>query len=154
MDSRENPNYYFDSFRYKSKYICTDCRKSFKRKILADLTGDKELDEKDAKCPDCGGLTAWIGPKFRAPKTENTKAWNSIKVLRDMGLIHFFGWANNSVEIPESTKALKDYLKDLKANYEWNIKKRISSEYAPDNKDLIKHFSENIKKIDEFIKTK
>jgi DNA-directed RNA polymerase subunit RPC12/RpoP len=154
MDMRENPNYYFNCSRYKSKYICTDCRKSFKRKILADVTIDKNIEEKNPKCPDCGKSTDWIGPKFRAPKTENIKAWKSIKALHDIGLLHSIGWANNYFEIPETTKALKDFLKDLKVNYEWSIKKWATNEYSSDNKIQIKHFSEAIKKIEKHLKTK
>ena len=150
----DNPNYYFIERPYKSKYICTDCRKSFKRKILSDITTDKDIEEKEPKCPDCGKPTNWIGPKFRAPKTENTIAWNAIKVLYDLGLLNFIGWANNFIDIPETQKSLNDFLKDLKGNYEWNIKRWTTIEYSPDNKNQIKYFSEAIKKIDKHLQTK
>jgi DNA-directed RNA polymerase subunit RPC12/RpoP len=154
MDMTDNPNYYFIERPYKSKYICTDCRKSFKRKILSDITTDKDIEEKEPKCPDCGKPTNWIGPKFRAPKTENTIAWNAIKVLYDLGLLNFIGWANNFIDIPETQKSLNDFLKDLKGNYEWNIKRWTTIEYSPDNKNQIKYFSEAIKKIDKHLQTK
>jgi DNA-directed RNA polymerase subunit RPC12/RpoP len=154
MDMTDNPNYYFIERPYKSKYICTDCRKSFKRKLLADITTDKDIEEKEPKCPDCGKLTSWIGPKFRPPKTDNVKAWNSIKALHDIGLLNFIGWANNYVDIPETKKSLNDFLNDLKENYEWNIKRWTTTEYSPDNKNQIKYFSEAIKKIDKHLQTK
>ena len=147
---KQNPNYYFDSFRYKYKYICTDCRKSFKRKILSDLTKYKNLEEKDPKCPDCGKLTDVIGPKFRAPKADNIKAWKSIKVLHDIGVLNFVGWATAHIEIPVTTKALQNFLKELKADYEWNIKQWTTHEYSSNKKNLIKYFSEGIKKIDKY----
>lgn len=123
MNMRDNPNYYFIERPYKSKYTCTDCRKSFKRKLLSDITIDKDVEEKAPKCPDCGKPASWIGPKFRAPKTDNTKVWNSIKALHDIGLLNFIGWANNYVDIPETKKSLDDFLNDLKVNYEYNIKR-------------------------------
>lgn len=154
MDMKDNPNYYFGERPYKSKYICTDCRKSFKRKLLSDITTDKDIKEKAPKCPDCGKLTNWIGPKFRAPKTDNIKAWNSIKTLYDIGLLNFIGWGNNYDDIPETTKSLNDFLKDLKETYEWKIKRLTTIEYSPDNKNQIKYFSEAIKKIEKHLQTK
>lgn len=154
MNMTDNPNYYFIESSYKSKYICTDCRKSFKRKILSDISTDKVIEEKELKCPDCGKPTSWIGPKFRAPKTGNIKAWNSIKILHDIGLLNFIGWAMNYVDIPVTKKSLNDFLNDLKENYEWNIKRWTTIEYSPDNKNQIKYFSEAIKKIDKHLQTK
>ena len=154
MDMRDNPNYYFIERPYKSKYICTDCRKSFKRKLLSDITTDKDVEEKAPKCPDCGKPTSWIGPKFRAPKTDNIKAWNSIKALHDIGLLNFIGWANNYVDIPETKKSLDDFLNDLKVSYEYNIKRWTTTEYSSDNKNHIKYFSDAIKKIDKHLQTK
>jgi len=154
MDMKDNPNYYFVERPYKSKYICTDCRKSFKRKLLSDITTDKDIEEKAPKCPDCGKLTNWIGPKFRVPKTDNIQAWNSIKTLYDIGLLNFIGWGNNYDDIPETKKSLNDFLKDLKENYEWKIKRLTTIEYSPDNKNQIKYFSEAIKKIEKHLQTK
>ena len=150
----DNPNYHIIERPYKSKYICTDCRKSFKRKILGDISTTNDTEEKEPKCPACGQSTNWIGPKFRAPKSDDIKAWNSIKVLHDIGLLNFIGWANNYVDIPETKKSLNDFLKNLKANYEWNIKRWSTIDYSPDNKKQIKYFSEVIKKIDKHLKTK
>lgn len=154
MDMIDNPNYYFIERPYKSKYICMDCKKSFKRKILSDIATDNDIEEKEPKCPDCGNPTNWIGPKFRAPKTDNIKAWNSIKALHDIGVLNFIGWANTYVDIPETKKSLNDFLRNLKTNYEWNIKKWTTTEYSPDNKKQIKYFADAIKKIDKHLETK
>jgi hypothetical protein len=74
--------------------------------------------------------------------------------MNNIGLLSFIGWANNYVDIPETKKALNDFLKDLKANYEWNIKRWSTIEYNPDNKNEIKYFSEAIKKIDKHLHAK
>jgi DNA-directed RNA polymerase subunit RPC12/RpoP len=154
MEHKDNPNYYIDANRYKTKYICFDCKKSFKRKVLNDIINDKELDEIEHKCPDCGKLTTWIGPKFRAPKQNETSTWHSIKVLQELGLLHFSGWATNRVEIPNTTKKLKSVLENLKENFEYAINKWTTTEYNEDNKTQIKYFSERIKKIDEYLNVK
>lgn len=151
MDMTDNPNYYFIERPYKSKYICTDCRKSFKRKLLADILIETGAEEKAPKCPDCGKPTHWIGPKFRAPQTENIQAWNSIGTLRKVGLLNFIGWANNDIKIPETKKALDDLLKSLKISYEASINKWVTRTYSQGNKDQIKYLSEIIKKIDQHL---
>jgi DNA-directed RNA polymerase subunit RPC12/RpoP len=151
MDMRDNPNYYFAGETYKSKYICATCRKVFKRKILSDIS--KDTVEKEPKCPECGALTTWIGPKFRAPKTDNLKAWNSVKILGDIGVLNFIGFASNKIKIPETTKALKEMLLEIKENSELTIKKYVSLDYSSDNKTQIGYFSDTIKKIDQHLKT-
>jgi hypothetical protein len=150
----DNPNYYFIQRPYKSKYICTDCRKSYKRKLLADISTSEGIEEKGPKCPDCGNPSIWIGPKFRAPKTDNIKAWNSIKTLHDIGALNFIGWANVNINIPETKKSLNDLLKDLKASYEKQINSFMTMEYSPDNKNQIKYFADVIKKIDKYLQSK
>jgi DNA-directed RNA polymerase subunit RPC12/RpoP len=152
MDMTENPNYYFVDKPYKSKYICADCKKVFKRRILSDITSDNELEEKEPKCPDCGNLTSWIGPKFRAPKSDNIKAWNSIRVLNDIGVFNMIGFASDKMTIPETKKGLQDLLTEMKEYYQWTINRWITMEYSPDNKNQIRHFSDAIKRIDKHLK--
>ncbi|RYE27035.1 MAG: hypothetical protein EOP45_02490 [Sphingobacteriaceae bacterium] len=150
----DNPNYYFIERPYKSKYICITCRKSFKRRLLIDILPNKDIEEKEPTCPDCGNLTNFVGPKFRAPKMENLKAWNSIKVLHDIGILNFIGFTNNYISIPETTKSLKDFLEDLKARYEGNIKRWTTIEYSPGNKNQIQYFSNAIQKIEKHLQKK
>jgi hypothetical protein len=98
--------------------------------------------------------TSWIGPKFRAPKSDNINAWNSINTMHDIGVLNFIGWANNHLDIPETPKALRIFLADLKSNYKQNIKRWTTTEYSPDNKNQIKLFADAIKRIDKHLKTK
>lgn len=154
MDMTENPNYYSVDQPYKSKYICTDCRKVFKRRVLSDITTNNVAEEKEPKCPDCGNPTSWIGPKFRAPKTDNFKAWNSIRVLHDIGELNFIGFAKNKLTIPETRKGLRELLLYLKDHYELTITRWATLEYSPDNKNQIRHFSEAIKRIERHLNEK
>lgn len=151
MDIFENPNYYFTDKPYKSKYICVNCKKVFKRRVLSDISSNKDLEEKAAKCSDCGQIASWVGPKFRAPKLDNTKAWNSVKVLSDLGLLNCIGFGNDNLTIPESKKGLKDFLFDLKNDYQYRIKQWTTNNYSSENKKQIKYFSDVINKIDKHL---
>lgn len=148
MDLTKNPNYFFQERPYKSKYICCDCRKSFKRKVASDI---KALDEENepAKCPDCGNITNWIGPKFRVPKSSNIKAWESIRVLSEIGVLGFIGFASNNIDIPEGNKALNILLNNMKKSCELNIERWLRADYAKGNSQQIKYLSEVVKRIDK-----
>lgn len=150
MEIRENPNYYIQERPYKSKYICCNCRKAFKRKVANDIKGLTE-DAKPAKCPDCGNETYWIGPKFRPPKSTDIKKWNSIEVMMKIGLLNFIGWSNNNIPIPEGKKSLNDLLISLRDDYQINIRKWLSADYSEENSKQIKLFSEIIKRIEKEI---
>jgi len=110
MDMRDNPNYYDTKQPYKPKLICCNCRKVFKRRLAEDIGIDHEKAESEMICPNCGEKANYVGPKFRAPRAENIKAWKSIEVLNDIGVLHFMGFATDRIEIPESNKALTDLL--------------------------------------------
>lgn len=151
MDIKDNPNYYFTNRPYKPKLICSDCRKVFKRRLAADVDSDKEEDWSKMICPNCGKQANYVGPKFRAPKSDNIKAWKSIEVLNDIGVLSFMGFATNRVEIPESSKGLKDLLTEMKADYEIAIRRWATYEYNEENKLHIKTFSDIIKRIDKHL---
>lgn len=147
---KENPNYYFVERPYKQKYICVSCRKAFKRRVLADVS--KEEREKEPKCPDCGRMTTWIGPKFRAPKSDNVKAWESVKVLRDVGALNTFsGFASENIKLPESSKALKDLLVAIKRYYEQTMRRHVSAKYNDGNKVQIGYLADTVKKINNHL---
>lgn len=151
MDIRNNPNYYTTDRPYKPKLICSDCRKVFKRRLATDLSINSEDKESDMICPNCGKRANYVGPKFRAPKSDNVKAWKSIEVLNAIGVLNFMGFATNRIEIPESSKGLQDLLTEMKADYERAIRRWVSYEYNEDNKVHIKGFSEIIKRIDKYL---
>lgn len=152
MEYTSNPNYSIVEKSYKSKYICVDCRKVFKRKLLSDFTNETNIEEKEPTCPQCKKKTQWIGPKFRAPKMDNTNAWNSIKALKEIGILgSFFGWASGDSEIPESEKALREKLLNKKESYKCSIEKWVSYEYHTQNKENILFLSKEIKKIDSYL---
>ena len=149
MDIGINPNYYFGRHPYKPKLICCDCRKVFKRKLAEDLNITAEDENVKMICPNCGKPASYVGPKFRAPKIDDLKAWRSIEVLNQIGVLHFTGFATNRITIPESKKALFDLLSDMKIQYENAIRRWVSHEYNEGNKKAIKAFSDIVKRIDK-----
>jgi hypothetical protein len=151
MDIIENPNYYFSDKPYKPKLICCDCRKVFKRRLATDIKIDKEEDWSKMVCPNCGKQANYVGPKFRAPKSDNIKAWKSIEILNDVGALFFMGFAANKIIIPESNKALVDLLTEMKSNCESGIKNLVRHDYSEKNKEYIKAYSDMVKKIDKHL---
>lgn len=113
MDIINNPNYYKQERPYKDKYICGNCRKCFKRKVNSDFV--KEIEEKAAKCPQCGEPAIWVGQKFEPPKSSDIFAWKTIEVMRRIGFWSFFGFTSDQVVIPRGKKELKKYLENLHA---------------------------------------
>lgn len=154
MDYTNNPNYTTTHKLervYKQKLICYTCRKVFKRRTAEDIGINDGEDGGKLTCPNCGRDAHYIGPKFRAPKSDNTKAWHSIEVLTSLGVLYFFGWAGNNTPIPESKKGLEDLLKDMKEQYECSIRRWLSNEYSEDNKVQIKYLSERVAQIDRYL---
>ncbi len=154
MQIKDNPNYYFIDKPYKPKLICFGCRKVFKRKLLLDIQVDKEEDWSKMICPNCGKAANFIGPKFRAPKSDNVKAWKTIESLHSIGLLNFLGYANNIVLIPESKKGLMALLKEMRSTKEESINRLASGDYSEMNKEYIKSSSDIVKKIDKYLKLK
>jgi DNA-directed RNA polymerase subunit RPC12/RpoP len=128
------------------KYVCFGCRKVFKRKLLTDIFSKEQTEEKDAMCPHCGNPSHYIGPKFRAPKREDKHSWSSLEVLKELKMLHFWGWANNPIKLPASKKQLKEMLVEMKKEYECAVKNWLSADYDESNK---KHLTYVSKKLEE-----
>ena len=145
MDYNSNPNYGSIEKPYKSKFVCIDCRKTFKRRLLSDLA--EEEVSKHPKCPQCGKLTFWIGPKFRSPKAEDLKSWESLKILCELQIISFSGWATIPISNPKSEKKLKELLKKIKATLQLSLERMGTSK----NEKVVLSFSQTIRLIDEYL---
>jgi len=107
-----NGNYQGCGKVYKWKYLCCECKKSFKRISEQDLKED-EISQQPHSCPECGNQTLRIGPKFRPPKKSDDSRWNSLKVLLKLKFSHFFSWSTDEIEIPNSKSKLKSLLEEL-----------------------------------------
>jgi predicted RNA-binding Zn-ribbon protein involved in translation (DUF1610 family) len=148
-----NLEYYQKDNFYKPKFICFDCRKVFKHKLARDIGVDASVS--DYTCPHCGKEAASIGSKFRAPNSGNVKAWESLKVMHDIGaFLNFSGWATVPINIPESRKALHILLTNRKQDYLESIAYYVRRDYDSRNKQVIGMLSEQIQKIDDHLKSR
>ncbi|WP_452603336.1 hypothetical protein [Pontimicrobium sp. MEBiC06410] len=104
---------------YKSHYACFNCRKTYKRRLLSDINGGYDKDDKEspAKCPECGDLMANMGLDFESPKKTDIKTWNHLSTLYKVGITFHSCGCNGPGYIPNDTKTLIDYFKEIKNNY-------------------------------------
>jgi hypothetical protein len=77
----------------------------------------------------------------------------SVKVLRDIGVLNYFGYASEKIKLPETKKALKEILINIKEEYKYYINKYVSLEYNKNNKIQIAYFADIIKKIEKHLKS-
>jgi len=82
------------------QYACFRCRKSFKRpqfqassnrfmtgeQLKAQSEEAKQFeDNRDYKCPDCGGPAFFMGIDFKAPPKSDIKTWKKVQKFIESG---------------------------------------------------------------------
>lgn len=132
------------------KYVCFDCKKSFKRKTETEigLKTQKQL----AKCPECNQTSFRLGYKFRAPKANDSNSWHSLKVLEKVGELDFEVGATTPINLPKSNKELKNYLELLSERYSCQIDKWSRADYDSSVSEQIKIFSNQLVIIQKELK--
>jgi DNA-directed RNA polymerase subunit RPC12/RpoP len=129
---------------YKPHYACFACRKSFKRRLLWDVSDDDKATSKDAKCPECGALMANMGLDFEAPKKKEIKEWAHLQTLYSVGITFHSCGCNGPGYIPKSKAALQQYYQEMIAQYEIQLKfwrKRIEPKTEGEiQRDMNKNF--------------
>ena len=48
-------------------------------------------EEREYKCPDCGGPTHYMGIDFKAPKITDIKGWNEVRAFIESGGTYYRG---------------------------------------------------------------
>ena len=107
--------------KYKPHYACFKCRKTFKRKLLSDITGKDASYANEAKCPDCGSLMANMGKDFEAPKKGSLKEWAHIERLYSVGITFHSCGCSGPGYIPNTADKLIAYLEGVKDDYNHNL---------------------------------
>jgi DNA-directed RNA polymerase subunit RPC12/RpoP len=105
---------------YKPHYACFNCRKTFKRRLMADIQRG-EGTKNEAKCPECGEFTASMGLDFESPKKNDLKNWAHLKSLYSVGITFHSCGCTGPGYIPNTTERLIVYFEELKAEYFKNI---------------------------------
>lgn len=149
LNATYNGNYQGNDKIYKWKYICFNCRKSFKRVSDQDLD-TKNVSEAPHKCPSCGKHTHIIGPKFRPPNKHNEARWKSLEILVKLNVSDFHGWATDEIEIPNSKSKLKTLLNELanRSKIQISLWSKSNDKSASDQ---IRHHSEELDNINSEI---
>lgn len=67
-------------------YVCLACRKVYKKhKYKQDKKGNWIPIDYDVVCPQCSGAMCESGDAFKAPKSNDTKAWSKLVPLFEAG---------------------------------------------------------------------
>jgi hypothetical protein len=107
--------------KYKPRFACFNCQKTFKRRNLFDITGDDNIESKPARCPQCRELMADMGKDFAAPKKTDDKAWQHLKTLYSVGIaFHSCGCGGPGL-VPKDQDALRVYFEQKLADYETEL---------------------------------
>lgn len=101
---------------YKPHYACFECRKTFKRRLMHDISRG-EKSNIAAKCPQCGHLMASMGLDFASPKKDNIKEWEHIKSLYSVGITFYSCGCSGPGYIPDTKENLIAYLEGILNNY-------------------------------------
>lgn len=106
---------------YKPHYVCFECRKMFRRRLLRDINhGQKESVE--AKCPQCAGYMADMGLDFKPPKTSDIKAWEHIRNLYSVGITFHSCGCSGPGYIPKTKEKIIEKLQTAKEKYIENFR--------------------------------
>ena len=103
-------------YSYKPHLACFDCRKTFKRRHLADIQRGA-TDSVAAKCPQCQGLLANMGLDFKSPPASDYKAWQHLRSLYAAGITYHSCGCSGPGYVPATTAALATYLAERLTGY-------------------------------------
>lgn len=106
---------------YKPHFACFKCRKSFKRRLLKDISDDDKQKSVPAKCPECGELMADMGLDFKAPSKTNIKAWEHLTNLYSVGITFHSCGCSGPGYIPRDMESLILFLSETKKRYISNL---------------------------------
>ncbi len=73
---------------YKEPFACFECRKVFKQVSRWELPESQRLivgEQREINCPQCSGLMADMGFDFKAPKMNDIKQWEKVRLLFQHG---------------------------------------------------------------------
>lgn len=132
---------------YKPHFVCFNCRKTYKRRLFEDIyeNGDK-AEEKQARCPQCGGYMADIGTEFKAPKKGDLKAWKQIEKLYQVDFTFHSCGCSGPGYVPKNEAELKELLLLRLGLFKENLKAWRKAEQDPSATDGVSHDKAQISK--------
>lgn len=137
---------------YKAHFACFDCRKTFKRRRIEDIGGEKGTDT-SAKCPQCGRFMADMGLDFASPRMEDVKAWSHLKELYTVGITFHSCGCGGTAYIPKDSKDLRKHLEEILRSYQGHLKHwQITERSNPESGQAVPYWIDRIKEVDARIK--
>ncbi|WP_255373716.1 hypothetical protein [[Flexibacter] sp. ATCC 35103] len=103
--------------------------------------GEKSILE--AKCPECGALTANMGLDFESPKKDDLKKWEHIKSLYSVGIAFHSCGCSGPGYIPNSKEKIIEYFEGIKNTYLKNIDFWRSRTEPTDKQEREKEYQKN-----------
>ena len=101
------------------KNVCLTCRKAFNM-------GTDNDNIRQAKCPECGDLMTLMNHRFRPPKKDDIKKWDTVRYLVQNGFVYQHVYAKiemkgnvvtsvqDYVRYPETLKEAEEFVKKYK----------------------------------------
>lgn len=126
---------------YKPHYACFDCRKTFKRKLLAHIRYSTK-NSGEAKCPECGKLTADMGLDFESPRKDDQKSWEHLKNLYAVGITFHSCGCFGPGFIPKNDEELLKSLQEKKHRFIANLQFWLNREEANSKEEIAKALEE------------
>jgi len=102
---------------YKPHFACFNCRKTFKRRLMADIQRGED-SKFEAKCPECAELMADMGKDFESPKKTDLKRWAHLKTLYTVGISYHSCGCSGPGYIPSEKQTLLAFFKELIESFE------------------------------------
>ena len=106
----------------------------------------QEIDNREIKCPDCGGYMANLGLDFKAPKKSQIKEWRIVESLFRIGKSFSSCGCNGIGYVPQNNIDYKLYLEKIKKDYEESIlfNQNLNTNEYSDKNERIKYWSEKL----------
>lgn len=106
---------------YKPHYACFNCQKTFKRRLLRDINKGLQPSSKEgstpAKCPNCSQLMADMGLDFKAPKSNQHKAWQHLAKLYEVGITFHSCGCSGPGYVPRDQQELIQHFEAIRGRY-------------------------------------
>lgn len=118
---------------YKPHLACFECRKTFRRRLLTDVSENANAESSTAKCPQCGNILADMGLDFKSPPKDDLKAWKHVAELYISGITFHSCGCSGPGYIPRDKEALLKHLKKVHQQYIDTLRKWINF-YEPETK--------------------
>lgn len=109
----------YSNSNYKPHYACFQCRKAFKRRLMADINRG-EKSRVAAVCPDCRSLMADMGLDFKPPAATKVRDWAHLQRLFTVGITFHSCGCSGPGYIPATKEKLIDYFMEVKTQFEKN----------------------------------